>query len=288
MDAAFRLFVVAPVSLNALTRYAGESGDVDNPDGQEACARCGVLVALGVENSMSAFDRDRKPEPKLSIGFIGRSVLPGESQEEFDRLEDDLYEEYGPEGPIEEDLVETIAKAIWRKRHMDIFCRAFTARMIWGSFFGYPGDPDGGARITQAYVERTRASMVKEITKFATAIVKRKLDEDADRSSKFGDDADKVAVSTAASAPQEDLDLKEIPSQKDAPPTVAGRTEKMLDQFHNMMAVVESTLGADVVAEIFRTTVDTITEQALAELGDLLTPEQLWRKSVLLRFWISA
>jgi cystathionine beta-lyase/cystathionine gamma-synthase len=32
-------------------------------------------------------------------------------------------------------------------------------------------------------------------------------------------------------------------------------------------------MGADVVAEILQTTIDNITEQALAELGDLLTPE---------------
>jgi hypothetical protein len=67
--------------------------------------------------------------------------------------------------------------------------------------------------------------------------------------------------------------LKEIPSQKDAPPTVVGRMEKMWDQFHTMMAVVESTLGADVVAEIFQRMVDSITQQTLAEFGDLLTPE---------------
>jgi hypothetical protein len=68
-------------------------------------------------------------------------------------------------------------------------------------------------------------------------------------------------------------ELKECASQKDAPPTVAKRIEKMLDQFQNMMAVVESTLGSDVVADIFRNVGDNITEQALAELGDLLTPE---------------
>jgi hypothetical protein len=277
---------------------------------------------------MSAFERDGKPEPKLSIGFVGRSVLPGENQEEFDRLQDDIYEQYDPVGPVEEDLVETIVNAIWRKRHMDIFHRAFKARMIWGSFFSYPGDPDGDSKITQAHVEQASASMVKEITKFATTIVKRKLDEDAELCGKFGDEAEKIAVSTAAPAPQEDFDrkaeaavfvgsedvtktilgavankalaevkkmywprasrgattsniesiiegvvkkeLKEIPSQKDAPPTVAGRMEKM---WHNMMTVMESTLGADVVAEIFQKMVENITEQALAEFGDLLTPE---------------
>jgi hypothetical protein len=278
-------------------------------------------------------DEDRKPEPKVSIGFVGRSVLPGENQEELDHLRDDLHEQYQPEGPVEKDLVETIANAMWRKRHLNIFHRAFKARRIWGSFFRYPGDPDGGSRITQAYLERTSTLRAKEITKFVTAIVKRKLDEDADVSGKFGDDAEKIAVSTSAPAPQEDLDRKaeaaaftgsddvikamfgaiagkafdevkkmrrpraghgaitsnidsviqgvvkkelaaeKSRSQKDAPPTVAGRVEKMWDQLNNMMAAVGAALGADVVAEILRKTVDDVTEQALAELGDLLTPE---------------
>jgi hypothetical protein len=69
-------------------------------------------------------------------------------------------------------------------------------------------------------------------------------------------------------------ELKEIPPQKDAPPTVVGRMEKMWGQFHSIMTVMESTLGADVVAEIFQKMVENITEQALAEFGDLLTPEQ--------------
>jgi hypothetical protein len=293
---------------------------------------CGVVTARDVENSMGAFDRDRKPEPKRSIGFVGRSVLPGESQEEFDCLEDNLYEEYGPEGPVEEGLVETIANAIWRKRHMDMFYRAFRARMIWGSFFSYPGDPDGDSKITQAYVERTSAPMVKEIVKFATAAIKRKMEEDPDYRGKI-DEGEKIAASVAAPAQQEDSDHKsvaaaftgnddvtktilgiitekafyevkkmhrprtnhreiatnidsiiegvvkkelaaeEITPRKDAPLTVAGWREKMWDQFQNTMVVVDSALGAGVVEEILRNMVDTVTEQALAELGDLLTPE---------------
>jgi hypothetical protein len=180
----------------------------------------GVLVTLGVEESMSTFDGDRKPEPKMPIGFVGRSVLPGESQEEFDRLEDEVYEQYEPLGPVEEDLVETIVSAIWRKRHTDTFHRAFKARMIWGSCFSYPGDPDGASRITQAYVERISPMMAKEIAKFATAMVKRKLDEDADPSGKFGGDADKVAVSIAAPAPQEDFDRKIFVGSEDISKTV--------------------------------------------------------------------
>jgi hypothetical protein len=61
--------------------------------------------------------------------------------------------------------------------------------------------------------------------------------------------------------------------QEDAPPTVARYIKIMWDKFINAMAVAESAMGADVVAEILQTTIDNITEQALAELGDLLTPE---------------
>ena len=147
---------------------------------------------------MSAFDRDRKNEPKFSIGFVGRSVLPGESQEEFDRLQDELDEQYEPKGPVEEDLVETIANAIWRKRHLSIFHRAFKARMNVGSFFSYPGDPDGTSRINQAYAEQISMMRAKAITKFVTAAVKRRMEDDADHRGKVGDDAEKISVGVAS------------------------------------------------------------------------------------------
>ena len=61
--------------------------------------------------------------------------------------------------------------------------------------------------------------------------------------------------------------------QKEIPHTTAGYIRKMLDQFNNTMAVMEPALGADVVEEILKKTYDGTVEQALAELGDLVTSE---------------
>jgi hypothetical protein len=63
---------------------------------------------------VSKSDRHQKVEdrdPKRAVGFAERPVLPGEDQEEFDALREELYLEYEPQGPAEEDAVETIAEA---------------------------------------------------------------------------------------------------------------------------------------------------------------------------------
>jgi hypothetical protein len=44
------------------------------------------------------------------------AILPNEDPIEFEILRGELAEEHAPDGPLEEDLVLTIAKGIWRKR----------------------------------------------------------------------------------------------------------------------------------------------------------------------------
>jgi hypothetical protein len=44
------------------------------------------------------------------------TILPSECTLEFEVLRGELAEEHAPDGPLEEDLVLTIAKCIWRKR----------------------------------------------------------------------------------------------------------------------------------------------------------------------------
>ena len=43
------------------------------------------------------------------------TILPGEDPLEFERLRKEIVQELVPDGPIEEDLVLTVAKCIWRK-----------------------------------------------------------------------------------------------------------------------------------------------------------------------------
>src|SRR5450432_813 len=87
-------------------------------------------------------------DPEQSIGFAASPVFPGEDPKEFQCLVDELCEQYEPMGPVEKDAVQTMARAIFRKRHPEIFQRAFEARMKWGSFFNFPGDTEGFERIT--------------------------------------------------------------------------------------------------------------------------------------------
>lgn len=121
---------------------------------------------------------------KSAAGFAATSVFPGESHEEFALLVDDIWEQYEPEGPIEEDLVETIANSVWRKRHMGIFHRAFKARSKWGSYFEYPGDPGGFSRITQEDIRRI-ASMRNQMTaKCVTFVIEKRLGKIAEPTKK--------------------------------------------------------------------------------------------------------
>ena len=99
-------------------------------------SECGCSV-------VSKFDREQMSEeqdPKRAVGFAAASVLPGESQEDFDLLRDDLWEHYEPEGPVEEDLVESIVHVLWRKTHLGVFQRAFEARQ---TLFRIPGRSAG-------------------------------------------------------------------------------------------------------------------------------------------------
>jgi hypothetical protein len=123
-------------------------------------------------------DRDQITEerdPKRAVGFAASPVLPGESREEFHALLDDLRDQYEPKGPVEQETVDTMANAIWRKRNLKIFQRAFEARMKWGSFFAYAGDPNGFTRINQANGEWAAAMMIKATTAFAMKRMEEEL-----------------------------------------------------------------------------------------------------------------
>jgi hypothetical protein len=116
-------------------------------------------------------------DPRRAFGFAASPVLPGESQEEFDSLRDDLYAHYQPQGPIEEDAVQTIANAIWRKHKLGMFQHAFEARMRFGSYFEYPGDPAGHAKIAREGSQYVRTSVEALMTAFVANAVEKELIE---------------------------------------------------------------------------------------------------------------
>ena len=138
-------------------------------------ASCLWIRMRGVEfvNRTDQMIEDR--DPKRAVGFAAMPVLPGEDQKKFDVLRNELHLQYEPVGPIEEDAVEAIAAAIWRKRHLGVFQQAFVARMKWGLHFQYPGDPHGDQRIIEADRREITATFTESLATFATKLQANKI-----------------------------------------------------------------------------------------------------------------
>src|SRR5258708_8850421 len=62
--------------------------------------------------------RFRKPNAFKHGGFSKVELLPWEDLNEFEELHRGLKEEFGPEGPLQEDCVNTILSCMWRKRRV--------------------------------------------------------------------------------------------------------------------------------------------------------------------------
>jgi hypothetical protein len=73
--------------------------------------------------------REKKRHSALKHGgYSTIGLLPGESPAEFDKLHKDLVEELAPVGPLEHDVVLTVARLIWRKQNLSTFRTAELAR----------------------------------------------------------------------------------------------------------------------------------------------------------------
>jgi hypothetical protein len=261
-----------------------------------------------IEKLMSTIYQQRhtqEHDSKRAIGFAASSVLPGEDQEEFDLLLDELCVQYEAEGPAEEDAVQTMANAIWRKRHLEIFQRAIEARMRWGPHFNYPGDPAGFGRITQ----ESRHLLEEYTTLFVTKMVEKELDEtgatkavgqtqtnDNTTCSALPEGIFKRMVENATAGIKvnneekthrsamhaEDMKyiVREVAKKEFATEnanselcSIGEQNEKMLDAFIKLMAAFETALDRAVVQDILEKMLCKSTEQSLAKFGDLLTPE---------------
>ena len=61
----------------------------------------------------------------LKHGAYCKSVLlPGESATNFEKLRRDVVAELKPDGPLERDIVQTIARLVWRKQNMSTYQKA--------------------------------------------------------------------------------------------------------------------------------------------------------------------
>jgi hypothetical protein len=63
--------------------------------------------------------RGNRIPPALKHGaYSATAVLPGESQAEFDKLHQNLIAEFSPSGVLEDDIVTTMARLLWRKQNL--------------------------------------------------------------------------------------------------------------------------------------------------------------------------
>jgi hypothetical protein len=66
--------------------------------------------------------RIKKNAPALKHGgYSATALLPGEDTAALKKLHDDLIDELSPTGPLEEDIVASIVRLVWRKRHLATF-----------------------------------------------------------------------------------------------------------------------------------------------------------------------
>jgi hypothetical protein len=63
-----------------------------------------------------------QPSNALKHGVYSTiGVLPGESPAKFKKHQKDVIDEFRPNGPVEHDIVITIARALWRKQNLARF-----------------------------------------------------------------------------------------------------------------------------------------------------------------------
>ena len=71
----------------------------------------------------------KKHHPALKhAGYAATGILPGENPAEFEKLHRDLIDEYGPNGALENDIIATMARLVWRKQNTKTFRIAELAR----------------------------------------------------------------------------------------------------------------------------------------------------------------
>jgi hypothetical protein len=61
-------------------------------------------------------------------GYSALGLLPGESPTEYEKLHKAIVDEMAPHGPLEDDIVSTIARLLWRKQNRSTFRNAELAR----------------------------------------------------------------------------------------------------------------------------------------------------------------
>jgi len=71
------------------------------------------------------------PPALKHAGYSAMNVLPGESAAEFDKLHKGLIAEYSSNGVHEDEIIETMARLIWRKKNLATVRIAKLAQAHW-------------------------------------------------------------------------------------------------------------------------------------------------------------
>jgi len=77
-------------------------------------------------------NKTQKIPPALKHGaYTATSVLPGESQLDFEKLHQGIIDDLGPSGPLEHDIIKTLARLVWRKQNLSTLALAESAKGIY-------------------------------------------------------------------------------------------------------------------------------------------------------------
>lgn len=151
--------------------------------------------------------RVKKPHPAIKHGgYSATSILPGEDAAEFHKLHRDLIAELAPNGALEDEIVATIARLLWRKRNFETFRIAELARSRRNRIFyeilpeakpNYPFsefepskkvDPAKRAAALQAADDQARKELGEayELTEIDDAATVERLLKDLEVQDRFG------------------------------------------------------------------------------------------------------
>jgi hypothetical protein len=70
----------------------------------------------------------RTPPALKHAAYSGIALLPGEDANAFNKLHKELFTEFAPSGPLEWDIVATMARLMWRKQNLATYRFAKLAR----------------------------------------------------------------------------------------------------------------------------------------------------------------
>ena len=111
--------------------------------------------------------KSKLPSALKHAAYSAMTLLPGEDPAEFEKLHKDLISDLAPDGPLEEDVVATIARLLWRKQNLQSFRvaqhakeRLETIRLLWRRHIAHQSFRD---RMPPAVVHRAMSCDRREL-----------------------------------------------------------------------------------------------------------------------------